>query len=607
MLLAAVLRLTHVDAGWFGVDQARDVTWAELIASGQAFPSLGPLMRNRFHLGVTYYYFWSLPAFFATDPLAAYVYAAVLGTATVALVWVLTRTLCGVPAALAATALFATSPVAVIDARIAWAPAALPFWSALLLLAVTSFLRRPSTARAALLLFTAALGTQLHLAAVPLALVAGAVVLGQLRSLTWRGVLVAAVVGALPLLPMLIGLAEPVPQVTAAEVAVDPRAHRLHDILLLVPRLLEGLSAADASSLTGAWLLIEGAAVAAALAAALYVILRPPIAARAPALRVVSLLFLSSVAAVALLPAEAWYYYLDTGLVPAAVVLGATWQALRWRRAALWLLCGVVLGRTLLLGWWIHTAAASGYVSANLDFLRLGGARPEPREARARLLDVATKTTATQILARDLRVPLERTWHDVHGSGFSDLDTDNGFFLRRAAGGQGTQAAGSSSPDPGNSAVIFYRGDFPETWLERLGPARLAGPLEIRPYRAALDLGAASVVGCGDGRLPLQEPPAPLAYGSGEPVRPHWPCTEPRIEVPVGALAPDVALRVFARVDGAGHVLDVVAEPPGTPVTSTAPGAGVGIELAHGPARLVVRLAIDGPARLDLYELHGLR
>ena len=31
---SAALRLWHLDAGWFGADQARDAAWAERISSG---------------------------------------------------------------------------------------------------------------------------------------------------------------------------------------------------------------------------------------------------------------------------------------------------------------------------------------------------------------------------------------------------------------------------------------------------------------------------------------------------------------------------------------------------------------------------------------------
>lgn len=607
MLLAAALRLAHVDAGWFGVDQARDLAWGELIASGRAHPAVGPLMRNRFHLGALYYDFWALPAFVSASPLAAYVHAGMLGTLAVVLVWCLTRALAGAPAGIGAAALLATSPVAVIDGRIAWAPAALPFWSALLLLALVSFARSPTALRAAALLFLAAFGTQLHVAAAPLALLAGVVVLWHARALSWRGLLLAALGGVAPLLPMLLGLSTPVPPSTAATLA-EPTANRLRDMLMLVPRLVTGLSPAGLPTGVRAWLAVEVAMTAATLAAGLYVLLRPRAAGRTrdSGERLIAAALLAGLVAVALLPAEAWYYYLDAVLVPAAVVLAVAWQALRWRRAAIWLLAGCVVARTLMLAWWINGAAAAGYVSANLDYLRLGGPPPAASDARARLLGVATKRAAAGLLARDAGIPLERVWRDVHGSAFADLDTDNGYFFRRATD-EVRRGAGGSPRDDGRSALVLYRGDFPADWLVRSGPALQAGPLEIRPYAAALDLEAARLLGCGDAAPPAQPLRAPLDYGSGAPALPQWPCTTPTVAVPVRAVASDVVLRVFARAEGDARILDVVADPPGAPVASAAPGAGVGVALAPGPARLLVRLQVDGPARLDLYELHGLR
>ena len=484
-------------------------------------------MRNRFHLGALYYDFWALPAFVSTSPLAAYVHAGMLGTLAVLLVWYLTRALAGAPAGLAAAALLATSPVAVIDGRIAWAPAALPFWSALLLLALVSFARSPTPLRAAALLFLAAFGTQLHVAAAPLALLAGVVVLWHARALSWRGLLLAALGGAAPLLPMLLGLSTAVPSSTGATLA-EPTAHRLRDMLLLVPRLITGLSPAGLPTGVRAWLAVEAAVTAATLAAGLFVLLRPRAAGRGrdPGERLIAAALLAGLAAVALLPAEAWYYYLDAVLVPGAVVLAVAWQAVRWRRAAIWLLAGCVVARTLLLAWWIHGAAAAGHVAANLDYLRLGGPRPAAPDARARLLGVATKRAAAGMLARDAGIPLERVWRDVHGSAFADLDTDNGYFFRRATD-EVRRGAEGSPRDDGRSALVLYRGDFPADWLARSGPALQAGPLEIRPYAAALDLAAARLVGCGDGAPPAQRPRAPLDYGSGEPALPQWPCATP--------------------------------------------------------------------------------
>jgi len=605
VLLAAALRLAHVDAGWFGVDQARDVTWAQLIASGEAYPAVGPPMRNRFHLGAAYYYFWALPSLFSASPLAPYVHAGVLGTLAVVLTWCLTRALAGPAAALAAAALLATSPIAVLDARIAWAPAALPPWSALLLLSMAWFLAAPSGARAATLLFLAAFGTQLHVAAAALALLAGLVVLWHVRALSLGGLLVAAIAGAVPLASMLPGLWAPVAETSAAALP-DPTQHRVRDLLSLVPRVITGLSPASLPTLVRLWLPAEVALTVASLLAGAWVLLRPRAPGRDRRLRLVAAALVVGLAAVTLLPAEAWYYYLDMTLVPAAVVLGVAWQSVRWQRLARALLVLVVVARTMLLAWWIVGASSAGFVSANLDFLRVGGPRPAAAEARARLLGVATKAAAAEVLVRDAGIAPEHVWRDAHGSAFADLDTDNGYFFNRA-GDAPQDAPGRAADGAPPGALVLYRGEFPDAWLARSGPVRTVGPLEIRAFEPAIDLAAARLVGCGNGAVPEQQPRSPLEYGSGDPALPIWPCASPIVSVPVRAVDADVALRVFARSEGAARVLGVTADPQGEPVASTAPGAGVGIALAAGPARLLVRLEVTGPARLDLYEMRGLR
>ena len=605
MLLAAALRLVALDAGWFGVDQARDLGWAEHIASGAGRPRVGPLMRNRFHLGPLYYEFWAVPARIADGPLAAYAFAALLGVAAVCLTWLLARRLAGPRAALASAALLATSPVAVVDSRIAWAPAALPAWSGVVLLLATALVRSPSRLRAALLLFAAASGTQLHVAAAPLALVAGVLVLAHARRLGMAGVALAGLAGALPLLPMVAASFEPVPQVATPPVLGDPRVHRLGDLLLLVSRVLTGLSPAELPTLVAAWRPVETGVSVATLGAATALLLQPP---RTPAdtagIRTVAAFFWAGVAAVALLPAEAWYYYLDMALLPGAVLLGTAIAALPVEPLATAALVGIVVGRTALLAWWIQLAAASGYVQANLDWLRLGGVRPADPDARARLLSVATREAAANVLVRDAGIPLERLWRDVHGSAFADLDIDNGYFLRRAArvAADGAAAGGGAQ----RSALVSYAGELPADWLGAFEAPRVAGPLEIRTYVPVLDLAAAELRGC-SGALPAPPVKQPLAYGTGEPPLPAWSCATPTVVVPARAAADGTVVRVLARVDGAGRVADLSVRPAGEPLTVDAPGAGTGVVLPAGGGEIAVRLEVTGPARLDLYELHGLR
>jgi hypothetical protein len=608
VLLAAVLRLTALDAGWFGVDQARDLAWAERIASGAGHPVAGPLMRNRFHLGALYYEFWALPAYLTDGPHAAYAFAGLLGVLAVYLTWRLARRIAGPRGALAAAALLAAAPLAVIDARVAWAPAALPAWSAVLLLCATSFARVRSTARAAALLFVAALGTQLHVAAGPLALVAGMLVLVQARALRARGLALAGVAGLLPLLPMLAALAEPVPAIAAPPILVDPREHRLGDFLLLVPRVLTGLTPAPSPLLVRAWLPCEAVLGGATLAAALVLLVRPPRQVDARAVRIVAAFFWSGVVAVLLLPADAWYYYLDMTLVPAAVLLGIAGASLGsagFVRARLLVgaLVVVLLARTALLAWWIGLAAASGYVSANLDWLHLGGARSAAPDARARLLSVATKAAAADALVRDASIPLDRLWRDVHGSGFSDLDNDNGYFFTRAA--RGIAASSTATAGSGRSALVSYPGELPSEWLVGFSPPQRVGPLEIRTYAPTLEP-AAELRGCA-GTLPVSPRPEPLAYGAGLPPWPTWPCATPTVVARALPAPASAVVRVLARVDGAARIASVVADPPSATLAPDAAGAGIGVEVPSAGGEISVHLDVSGPARLDLYELHGLR
>jgi hypothetical protein len=47
------------------------------------------------------------------------------------------------------------------------------------------------------------------------------------------------------------------------------------------------------------------------------------------------------------------------------------------------------------------------------------------------------------------------------------------------------------------------------------------------------------------------------------------------------------------------------AEPAATTIRADAPGLGDGLLLAAGGGRIRLRLAIEGPALLDVVELHG--
>ena len=657
LVLAGLLRGLWLDAGWFGVDQARDLAWASAITSGRELPIVGPLMRGRVHLGATYYFFWSLPALVRDDPVVAYGFAAFLGVAAVWGTCLVGRRVGGPGTGLVAALLLATSPIAVIDSRQAWAPAALPPLVAALLLAAHAVLHRPTRTRAAALAALATLGTQLHLAAAPLVAVAGVVLLVRARRLGLLGLVVAALAGAAPLVPMALayrldagpegpalgdvppsllasegsgaraGSAGPPPAapLRAAPAARDAHAGRAGDILACGARVLDGFTAPahQRPAAIDAWLALEHAAVPAAIVAALLALLPAARrAARSPSSTLlVALTFLTCLLSVALLPAEAWHYYLDTTLVPASVLLAFAARARGVRRC----LCGVALGRTLVLLWWVGANHTSGYTLANLEYLRLGGVDPGATAGRARLLSIAVKERVAETLVGKIGLPLDGLWQRVHGAGFDDVDSDNGYFLHRAvrqatastastaAAARPRERGATASADAEvaetvtviRDALIVYRGELPREWTARFPRSWPIGPLEVFAYTPVLRTSAATIESCGDAALPARAPPDPRVYFFGETVLPDWPCHDPVVRVAVAPAAEGTRVRVFARVRGHGRVVALESSPPGEPVATDAPGAGTGLALAPGPAEIRVSLALDGPALLDLYELHG--
>src|SRR5262249_11546477 len=108
--------------------------------------------------------------------------------------------------------------------------------------------------------------------------------------------------------------------------------------------------------------------------------------AAAAAARPSAWLVLACAAAVAARPGEAWYYYLDTVLVPGAVLLGLVLAGMEpSRRGGVGVALLVMVLHGAVLAWWIGMVHAAGVIPADLDYLRLGGPPPAPA-GRARLL-----------------------------------------------------------------------------------------------------------------------------------------------------------------------------------------------------------------------------
>lgn len=597
--LAAALRLSWPDAGWFGADQARDLTWGTRIASGEAFPDVGPAMRNRIYLGAFYYYFWAIPFLFSADPTSAYLFAGLLGVLATALTFELGRLVAGPSAGIASALVFATTPLAVIDGRVAWAPAAIPALSAGLLVAVVRLLQSASRTSAIAAAALAAFLVQLHLAAAPAVAVAGVAILSRARRLGAAGVVASVAAGLAVLAPTLWALTVAAPGASGAA-APDPTVGRLGDLLLVGANAFSGLGPEPA--VWPAWVRglvgLEAAWGALVLVCLVVVGLRPATFSDGGGVAAVVGTLAASVVAVWLLPWEAWHYYLDLALVPASVVVGLALAGAPGR-VGWWLLAGLAAGRTALVLWWLISSQVQGVTYANLDLLRLGGQSGVDPAARARIPTVATRAEAAGVLVTGLGFTPSSLWQRAHGPAFSDLDTDNGYFFARARPGD-TSAAGE--------VVVVYRGQVPESWRSAQPAPIVAGPLEILQYDPWLPRSQGRLLGCGGGSIPARPGGSPLSYGAGELPRAAWPCAEPVVEIPV-VRAGDraVVVRVFARVDGAGHVVDLQAMPVGSArvIDNPPPGLGRGIELTRAATHVRVRLAVDGPASLDLFELRG--
>jgi len=599
--IAAFLRLLWLDAGWLGADQARDLSWAARIALEGDAPDFGPAMRNQLRLGVLYYWFWATAYFFSSALLAPYVFAALIGVVAVGVCWQVGRLLDGPRVGFLAALWLATAPVAVMNARVAWAPAAIPPLVALFLWGAVRLEARPSARALAGLTFLVALGTQLHLSAVVLVPVLFLVFVRTPALQTFRTVGWALLAGLIPLLPMIPANLVPIPFASPTAVAdVSPYAGRWIDILLHSGRAVEAfLPPIEGLPWTvRLWTGLEMGSMALVLLAAFVVLVRAVRRSSGGGERVVLETFFAGLLFVLLLPAEAWYYYLDTTLVPGALLVG-----LAASRARAFLFGGgpvVVwsLVRSAGLIWWVFLAHQTGNLFVQMDLLRLGGGvvGADAVVMQARVPTIATKQQAFAVLGEEFRIPGERIFQDVHGWGFEDLVADNGFFVLAGPGGL---------PGAQSEAVVIQQGDLPPLWFSGMRAAA-AGSLDLLSYRPTLDRSGAAIADCPAGnQLPPPVELHPLRYGSGGRARGIWPCAEMTVVVPITEDSAGRQRRVLARMAGGGRVTSLASVPPGRSLGRDLPAGALGVALPTDARELRLRIVTDGPADLDLLELHG--
>src|SRR5579884_792368 len=117
-------------------DEGRDALVIQGILVNHHIPLLGPPSSvGNIYLGPLYYYMMAIPmAIFWLNPVAAAGMDAIIGVATICLIYFLSRQWFGKEAAVTSALLYAISPVTIIYSRSSWNPNPAPFFALLSLL-----------------------------------------------------------------------------------------------------------------------------------------------------------------------------------------------------------------------------------------------------------------------------------------------------------------------------------------------------------------------------------------------------------------------------------------------------------------------------------------
>lgn len=202
LLVAAAVRIPHYDLAWFGIDQVYFLSEARRILAG-ATDVVGPLSSGLNLLGPLYSYLLAALLWMRND-------AAFLGWFNVAceiagawFVFDAARRLAGTTAGVVAGITYAVSPILVLSTRLIWNPSLLPMMVAIGWWMAVRYGEKPSLRRLAGTALVAGLMLPLHPTGIfPAAGVVLAALLLHPPRLTH--VAIAAVVGALPILPTLM-------------------------------------------------------------------------------------------------------------------------------------------------------------------------------------------------------------------------------------------------------------------------------------------------------------------------------------------------------------------------------------------------------------------
>jgi hypothetical protein len=200
--LAAWLRLRELGLAEFKLDELTAVALARRLMDGH-LPTVG-LQSSVGALNPPFFiYATALPLSISDDPLAATAFVGVLAAAAVGVTYVVLRPRFGALAALAAAALFATGPWAVLYGRKIWAQDLLPIFTVSLLWALLVVVERRRTRAVLLVPVLVCLAFQLNFSALALVVPAGLVLLYRGRDVHWPAFGLGVVAAVLLLGPWL--------------------------------------------------------------------------------------------------------------------------------------------------------------------------------------------------------------------------------------------------------------------------------------------------------------------------------------------------------------------------------------------------------------------
>jgi 4-amino-4-deoxy-L-arabinose transferase-like glycosyltransferase len=184
LLITAFLRIYRIDEYMtFLGDEGRDAIIIKKILVNYDFPLLGaPTSVGNMYNGPLYYYMMAVSmALWWMSPIAPAVMVALVGTATVGLVYYLARNWFGKQAAIISATLYAFSPVNIIYSRSSWNPNPAPFFA---LLGIIGLYKSRQTKNYLWFILTGAalaFAVQMHLLALILIPIYGILWLNELR------------------------------------------------------------------------------------------------------------------------------------------------------------------------------------------------------------------------------------------------------------------------------------------------------------------------------------------------------------------------------------------------------------------------------------------